>query len=382
MKKFSQYSLWILAFIFCVGVIAVYKTVDNFNAVTRFLGMIVDALKPFIIGFVLAYILNLPCRKIRRHLDKVSYRWVSNHSLGISIFLVYIIAIIIVVVVIGAIVPALYRNILDLYTHLPGYIETAVDYLNSSEFFQRVKLFENFDVNQTFYDLFNSIDMAKFSKYAQGVFHITSGIFSIFISIIVSVYMLIDKETIQKSLVRVLTIFMKDRTVISFVHQTARVNDIFTNYIYSRLLTSVIMGGICSVVLALMRVKYALVLGLFIGACDLIPYFGSIVATVVVVIVNLITGSLWQSVWLAVVLIVLQQIDGNLLAPKIMGHSLEIRPLWIIFAVTVGGSLFGVLGMILSVPVLAVIRVVLADYIDAKEQKLWDKVEREGGDKE
>lgn len=381
MKKFGQYSLWILAFVFCVGLIAVYKTVDNFNAVTRIFGMVVDALKPFIVGFVIAYILNLPCRKIRRNLDKISYRWVSEHSLGISIFVVYIIAIITVAIVIGAIVPALYRNILDLYTHLPGYIETAVDYLNTNEFFQKIRLFENFDVNKTFNELFNTIDMAKFSKYAQGVFHVTSSIFSIFISIIVSVYMLIDKETIQKSVARVLTIFMKDRTVLSFVHQTARVNDIFTNYIYSRLLTSVIMGGICSVVLALMRVKYALVLGLFIGACDLIPYFGSIVATIVVVVINFITGSFWQSVWLAVVLIVLQQIDGNLLAPKIMGHSLEIRPLWIIFAVTVGGSLFGVLGMVLSVPVLAVIRVVLADYIDAKEQRLCKQTE-EGGDQE
>jgi predicted PurR-regulated permease PerM len=381
MKKFGQYSLWILAFVFCVGLIAVYKTVDNFNAVTRIFGMVVDALKPFIVGFVIAYILNLPCRKIRRNLDKISYRWVSEHSLGISIFVVYIIAIITVAIVIGAIVPALYRNILDLYTHLPGYIETAVDYLNTNEFFQKIRLFENFDVNKTFNELFNTIDMAKFSKYAQGVFHVTSSIFSIFISIIVSVYMLIDKETIQKSVARVLSIFMKDRTVLSFVHQTARVNDIFTNYIYSRLLTSVIMGGICSVVLALMRVKYALVLGLFIGACDLIPYFGSIVATIVVVVINFITGSFWQSVWLAVVLIVLQQIDGNLLAPKIMGHSLEIRPLWIIFAVTVGGSLFGVLGMVLSVPVLAVIRVVLADYIDAKEQRLCKQTE-EGGDQE
>lgn len=381
MKKFGQYSLWILAFVFCVGLIAVYKTVDNFNAVTRVFGMVVDALKPFIVGFVIAYILNLPCRKIRRNLDKISYRWVSEHSLGISIFVVYIIAIITVAIVIGAIVPALYRNILDLYTHLPGYIETAVDYLNTNEFFQKIRLFENFDVNKTFNELFNTIDMAKFSKYAQGVFHVTSSIFSIFISIIVSVYMLIDKETIQKSVARVLSIFMKDRTVLSFVHQTARVNDIFTNYIYSRLLTSVIMGGICSVVLALMRVKYALVLGLFIGACDLIPYFGSIVATIVVVVINFITGSFWQSVWLAVVLIVLQQIDGNLLAPKIMGHSLEIRPLWIIFAVTVGGSLFGVLGMVLSVPVLAVIRVVLADYIDAKEQRLCKQTE-EGGDQE
>lgn len=153
----------------------------------------------------------------------------------------------------------------------------------------------------------------------------------------------------------------------SVTHHAKRVNDIFTNYIYSRLTCSVIMAVVCSIVLMLMNVKYALVLGIFIGAMDMIPYFGSIIACIVAIIASCLTGGLWQGVWVAVVLIILQQIDGNLLGPKIMGDSLEIRPLWIIFAVSVGGTLFGFLGMLFSVPVVAIIRAIAADYIDAKE---------------
>ena len=90
---------------------------------------------------------------------------------------------------------------------------------------------------------------------------------------------------------------------------------------------SVIMAVVCSIVLMIMNVKYALILGLFIGAMDMIPYFGSIISFVISLIVTFITGGVWKGVWTGVVLLVLQQIDGNLLGPKIMGNSLEIRPL-------------------------------------------------------
>ena len=130
------------------------------------------------------------------------------------------------------------------------------------------------------------------------------------------------------------------------------------------------MAIICVVVLLMLKVKYALILGLFIGACDLIPYFGSIIATLIAILVNAVTGNgIWHTVWVAVVLVVLQQIDGNVLAPKIMGDSLKIRPLLVIFAVVVGGSLFGVMGMLFSVPVVTVIKTVFSDFVEAKERE-------------
>lgn len=129
------------------------------------------------------------------------------------------------------------------------------------------------------------------------------------------------------------------------------------------------MAIACSVVLMIFNVKYALILGIFIGAMDMIPYFGSIISCIIAIIVTCITGGMWKGVWVGVVLIILQQIDGNLLGPKIMGDSLEIRPLWIIFAVSVGGTLFGFLGMLFSVPVVAIIRAIASDFIDAREVK-------------
>ena len=136
------------------------------------------------------------------------------------------------------------------------------------------------------------------------------------------------------------------------------------------------MAVACIIVLSLMKVKYAVILGLFIGAMDMIPYFGSIISVVIAEVIILITGGVWKTIWTSVVLLIMQQLDGNLLAPKIMGMSLDMRPLWIVLVITVGGKFFGFLGMLLSVPIAAVIRAIVIDYIDEyaikKESKRGD----------
>ena len=125
----------------------------------------------------------------------------------------------------------------------------------------------------------------------------------------------------------------------------------------------------------ILGVKYAISLGFMIGIFNLIPYFGAIIAVIVAAIITLLTGGLWQTVIMVIVLIVLQQIDANIINPKILGNQLKISPLLVIFAVSVGGAYFGIWGMFLSVPVIAVIKLVLTDYIEYKN-RLKDRQEK------
>jgi predicted PurR-regulated permease PerM len=104
-----------------------------------------------------------------------------------------------------------------------------------------------------------------------------------------------------------------------------------------------------------------------IGIFNLIPYFGAIFAIAIAIIVSLITGGLFQGIWVAIFLIILQQLDGNFIGPKIMGEVLDASPLLIIFAITVGGGLFGIGGMIISVPMFVVLKMIIADFINEKE---------------
>ena len=101
----------------------------------------------------------------------------------------------------------------------------------------------------------------------------------------------------------------------------------------------------------------------------MIPYFGAIIATAIAAIITLITGGLSQAIWMLIVVIILQQIDANIINPKIVGKSLKMSPLLVIFAVTVGGAFFGVLGMFLAVPIIAIIKLLVEDYIDYKNEK-------------
>ncbi len=369
MKKFEKYYSYLAAFIFFAALIIVYKTVDNFDGVTKYIGIVIDALKPFFIAFIIAYILNMPAKSLQNLIKKSEKAFFRRRAMGISILVIYVLAIAAVLAVLRMLIPALYKNFVDLYNNLPAYISGLEEYLNSFELVRRISPFgENgFDLYGQLLKVISSINISQFGKYAQGVFNMTSGLFDIFVAVIASIYMLIDKDRLQRSAVHIMEIFLKKERVRIITRHAKRINDIFTNYIYSRLICCTIMAVVCSIALMVMNIKYALILGLFIGLMDMIPYFGSIISFALSVIVAFITGGVWKGVWSGIVLLILQQIDGNLLGPRIMGNSLEIRPLWIIFAVSVGGTLFGFLGMLFSVPVLAIIRAILSDYFEERE---------------
>lgn len=371
MKRFDKYYKWIAAFIFCVAVIAVYKTFDNLSDVLAGIGTVIGAFSPFVAGFVIAYLLNIPAKKIENPLQKSKKTFLSKHAKGISILTVYLISLVIVMLILGALLPAIYRNILDLYNNLPTYISVTETWLKDFEIVNKLKLFDEggFDLMSAVNSFFKSINMAQFSKYAQGVFNMTSGVVNAFIAIVASVYMLLSKEKLKSGVFRIMRVLFKEDTVLSIVSHARRIDEVFTNYLYSRLICSAVMAVVCGTVLSLMKVKYAVILGLFIGAMDMIPYFGSIFACVVAALVTLITGGIWKAVWTTIVLLVLQQIDGNVLGPKIMGESLEISPLMIVLAVSVGGTLFGFVGMLLSVPVVAIVRAVAMEYLEECEAK-------------
>ena len=118
-----------------------------------------------------------------------------------------------------------------------------------------------------------------------------------------------------------------------------------------------------------MKVKYAVLLGFLIGLFNMIPYFGAIIAVALAIIITVFTGGFVQAIWLAIVVIILQQIDANIINPRILGNSLNLSPILVIFAVTVGGTYFGVLGMFLGVPVAAFLKIVIEDFISIRNNK-------------
>ncbi len=369
MKKLEKYSNWLIALVFVIVVIAVYKTFDNFYRISEFIGLVLKSLTPFLIGFIIAYILNIPCKKIDALCRKSKYRFINNKSKVISIISVYLLMFLLLFIAVRAVAPALYRNIVDLYYNVPGYIDEILSAFESWQAKNGIQLFEINEENITkaFNSLLQKFDITELAKYAKGVVNITSGVINAFIGIIISVYMLIDKEKIKASVKRIMKIFLKAEKSHNIIYALRRANEVFAKYLSCLLVDALIMAVLATAILSLLEVRYAIILGAMIGLFNLIPYFGAIFAATLSIVITLVTGGFFKALWAAVALIVLQQIDGNFIGPKIMGQMLDASPLWIIFAVTLGGGLFGIGGMIVSVPILVTIKMAVTEFINEKE---------------
>ncbi len=373
---------WLLI---ALTVVIVYKMLDNFSNVTEWFGTFFRILKPFFAGLLISYILFMPCKKIENALSKSKLKFVKKKARGLSVIATYIIFVLIMVIIINCIFPVLKESVVELVSNIPGYYETLVNkykelpedsVLKSDVIKDKMTELSNIDMKQ-----FLSINNEKIIEYVKNIINIFSGIFDVFVSIIVSVYILLQRTAIMKFLRRFARAIFKKNTYEAVNKYFTKANEVFFTFISSQLLDAVIVGILTTVAMLIIKVKYAPLIGFTIGLFNMIPYIGAIVAVGIGILITFITGGLGKAIAMAIVVIILQQIDANIINPKIIGVSLEVSPLLVIFAVTVGGAYFGILGMFLGVPIAVVIKTVLNDWIDNKnkfrdeQEKLIEKSE-------
>ena len=367
---------WLLI---AITVVIVYKMLDNFSNVTQWFGTFFKILKPFLAGLLISYILFMPCKKIEGILEKSKFKFVKKKAMGLSVITTYIIFVLIVIIIINCIFPVLKESVVELVGNIPGYYETLVNkykelpedsVLKSDVIKDKMTELSNIDMKQ-----FLSINNEKIIEYVKNIINIFSGIFDVFVSIIVSVYILLQRTTIMKFLRRFARALFKKNTYEAVNKYFTKANEVFFTFISSQLLDAVIVGILTTIAMLIIKVKYAPLIGFTIGLFNMIPYIGAIVAVGIGILITFITGGLGKAIAMAVVVIILQQIDANIINPKIIGVSLEVSPLLVIFAVTVGGAYFGIIGMFLGVPIAVVIKTVLNDWIDNKN-KFRDEQEK------
>jgi len=371
MKEKGNITKWVYWFSLALAVIVVYKFLDNFNEIGVFISNLIGILMPFIMGILIAYILHIPCKKIEECYKKTKFKFLKKHSRGLSILTTYLIILLILFILVNVILPPIINSITDLVSNLPGYYRSITTTLNNlPEDSLLVKINAKEMVNKI-----SQIDFAKYlnieniTGYIKGVISVASGIFDIFVTIVVSVYILRDKEKIIGFFKKVISALFKERSYESISKYFKRTNGIFFNFISGQLLDAVIVGVITTIAMWILRVKYAALLGFIIGLFNLIPFFGAIVAVAIALFITICTGGIGKAVWMAIVVIILQQIDANVINPKIIGDKLKISPILVIFAVTFVGAYFGVLGMFLAVPIAAMLKILVDDYLEYKRHE-------------
>ena len=372
-KNFSKWMYW---FLLAVAIILVYKFLDNFTAIGNAVNNFCNIIAPFLLGALIAYLLYLPEIKIEKGLEK--NKILKKHARGLGVLMTYIIAILLIILLINVILPVVTDSIVELISNFQVYWNETVNRVNNlpeDSFLKSEKVTEiikSIGENLSNIDFKQYINPEKLTQYVKGVFGVATGVFDAFVTIIVSVYILLERNSILNFFGKILAVIFDTKACNKIANYLEKSNKIFGKFISSQLIDAVVVGILVTIAMSIIGVKYAVLLGFMIGLFNIIPYFGAIIAVALSILITIITGGLSQAIIMAIVVIILQQIDANIINPKIVGNSLKISPLLIIFAVTVGGAYFGFLGMFLAVPVVAVLKIIINDYVEYKLKKKYN----------
>lgn len=347
-----------------VALILIFEAVDN-SWSGNWLSVLFGVAAPILAGFFIAFILYIPAQKFEDLLKKTK-GFFHRHARGTAVLITYILFIAVIGLVVYAVLPIFIENIVALAKDIPNYAGQASDFMrgladeNGKIFGVDVQTLMTSDIPAAIINFFN---VERISDIIGGAYAVGSAIVSSVLAFIISIYMLLDRDGLIGVCGRIFGIFLAPTAVHRVRKYLRKISDIFYSYIYSQLLDSLLVGVVCGIVFSIIGIKYAIFFALLIGLCNLIPYFGAIISGVVISLVTWATGGIIIALITAASIVVIMQIDGNLVQPRIVGRTVGIRPIYVLIAITLGGGLFGFIGMLIGVPVIATLRMMTIDFI-------------------
>lgn len=362
-----------------IVLIIVYKFLDNFSGIGRWLGNLLTIVAPFLTAILIAYVLYVPCKKVENLLKKTKLK----RTRGLSITIVYFLAIALIALIMKFIIPVVVSSILDLVNNIQGYYNsiTTDNFTLDSNIAPWIK--DN--VLKPIVDYIQSINFQeifapnRIMTYINSVFGAVKSLVNVVIAMICSIYILAQRESIVKFINDLAKACMTNNGYRRFTRYFTNGNQMFFKYISSQIIDAFVVAIITSIAMSIMGVRYSVMLGILIGLSNLIPYVGAIVGVAISVIITILTGGWQKALIMAIVVIILQQIDANIINPRITSSSLEVSPLLVIFAVTVGGAYFGIVGMFIAVPVATLIKLMIEDFIKERNKiKITSDSEEKG----
>lgn len=370
-ERFKGLTIMVAVLILGIALIAVYKTFDNLTVIFSFIGNIFHILTPFVIGLGIAFLLFAPANWLERRIKHMKRRWVANHARALSVLFVYLIlaALITLLFVFG--MPALIRGIVNFVTALPTYYQQLMDFLNSLT--HEGGLLQGFDLTGTVNSIYVTYIQPKLTvenvlTYFKGFMNFTTYLLNIFMAIIISIYMLLGRESLLRAGKSILELFLPEKWMPGLSKYTHRSCAILYSYLYSQALDAFTVGIIMTVGLVIFHAPNAPLLGFFVGLMNMIPYFGAIIGCGIAVAITLVSGNFYGAVFLLIYMIAMQQVDANLIQPRIVSNTVGVKPIYVLLAITLGGGLFGFWGIFLGVPAIAIIQMLLRDYIQYRKR--------------
>ena len=377
----KDFKKWMYYFSLIFVSIIAFKTIDSVIAISGWISNLFDVLSPFLSAILIAYMLYIPCKSIEDTYRKSNFKILQKHVRGLSVTTVYLILFIVIFIIMNFIIPPTINSIGNLITKLPGYYQTAEKLFDNAQEgtilynLGKTSMIQNLRSSNIEETIKNTITLDNIYNYMNTMFGAAKSVFNVFITTVVSVYILLERNDIRNFGRTFCRAMFSEKTFKYIRKYFHNINDVFSRFISSQILDATIVGIIMIIFLSIMKIEYAVLLGLMIGVLNLIPYFGAILAIIFAVLITIFTDGFNVAIYVAIGALVLQQIDANIINPKILGDSLDLSKILIIMAVTIGGAYFGPIGMFLGVPVMSILKIMANDYIEVK-QKNKDKEQR------
>lgn len=366
-------QIGVTAFCVIAASILLFFCLYHIPTITGFLGKIINILMPLIYGLVLAYIMNpivkLFEKKVFTKIEKEGTRR------NLSIFCTFVVIVGVLVGLISFIIPQLLLSIQSLIINAPIYfkdIETSlIDWVSSNDL--EASILENYDtISSSVTDALNNVVLpitnSIISTLSNGVFGIISFIFNFAIGLVFAIYILANTKKFGAGLRKNLYSLFDVDKVNNFIDKIKHINHVFSQFLIGKMCDSGIVGLMTFIFLVIFKYPYPLLIAVIIGLTDLIPYFGpyigSIPSALLICLVNPV-----QAITFILFMVVIQQIDANLITPRIQKQATGLPSFWVLFAITLFGGLFGIVGLLIGVPCFTIIYELVNEYVDKRLKK-------------
>ncbi len=370
-RRFLKYTFIIIVFIAIV-----YSLFSDPQKAFGLISKVISVFSPFIIGLCIAYVVNLLMRPTERLWSfiwrKSKLKFLEKCRRPVCLTLSSLLVFGVVFAIVFMIIPELKNTIVGFVDRVPQYAVTVeawynglVDFLSKYNFELPAVSLESEKIGVFFKELLENYGNNVLNTTVNVTASIVSVIFNIVLGIAFSIYVLAQKEKLGRFARNTVNAIFSERRAQKTLELATLTNDVFTRFVTGQLTEAVIIGVLCFIGMLIFRMPYAAVISVLVGFTALIPVFGAFFGTAVGAFLILLESPM-KAFWFIVFIIVLQQLEGNLIYPRVVGKSVGIPGMLVLVAVTVGGGFFGILGMLFSVPVCSVLYVVFKQFIEKR----------------
>ena len=366
----KQTTIAAYALLVLVLAISYYLVMANFANVWTMVRNLFHPVLPMVYGFAIAYLLNPIMVATETSLEHKKFygKLKQKHQRALSLFLTYLLSVAVLVVFVLIVLPLVASNVAAMYGQLQNYVGAAESFVN--ELLERIPqdLIAQEYIDQltqmagsSIQDLINWMATSA-PKVIGLIWQLGSGLIATFLAVVVSIYLLFAKERFIAQLRKMLCAFLPKKNVKRLIMVTRTTHMMFGRFITGKIIDSIIIGILCFVGLSIMQMPNAVLVSFIVGITNVLPYFGPFIGAIPGFILIAVISPVQGLIFLIFIL-VLQQIDGNIIGPMILGDSTGLSAFWVVFAILFFGGLFGVAGMFIGVPTFGVIYALIKDSI-------------------